>query len=121
MDLEKWIRERMNDIQIGGDKYYWDMYRDFPEDMKGTSAQRLWKYDKDYKGFHPHYEFTYGSEYGALIILHELRKFLVSTKTSEENNKYCVGWIPNEDKTFDSDIVTDETYDAFSEIEKETE
>lgn len=53
------IEELILDIQTGGDKQWWKLYREFPETMKGECAKPLWG----------HMDFTYGAEYGALVIL----------------------------------------------------
>ena len=71
------IQELIDDIQTGGDKYFWDLYRDFPENMKGYIAKKFWdRHGLDGSEMittHPHEAFTYGAEYGALIILNHFR------------------------------------------------
>ena len=72
------IKELMEDIQTGGDKYFWDLYSLFPENMKGTIAKKFWDHggldNSEMLTTHPHDAFTYGAEYGALIILNHLLK-----------------------------------------------
>ena len=58
---EKEIGALISDIQGGGDEI-WIMKRAFPDDMKGAIAKMVWNDST----------FTYGIEYGALIILNHL-------------------------------------------------
>ncbi len=60
MDTAK-IKELINDIQNGGEKLHELMER-FPDDMKGSMAKQYWNEDL----------FTYGMEYGALLVLNHL-------------------------------------------------
>ena len=67
------IQELIDDIQSGGDKFFWDLYHSFSEDMKGENAKKFWTRQglegSEMITTHPHHAFTYGAEYGALIIL----------------------------------------------------
>ncbi len=67
------IEELILDIQTGGDKQWWKLYREFPETMKGECAKPLWS-DTN---------FSYGAEYGALVIL----LYLSSSTPKKEENK----------------------------------
>ena len=55
------IKEFISDIQGGGDRI-WLMRNAFPDDMKGSMAKQFWDDPT----------FTYGIEYGALIILYHI-------------------------------------------------
>ena len=60
---KKEIKALIDDITSGGDKLG-VMTRDFPDSMKGKIAKSIWDDDK----------FSYGREYGALIILNYFLK-----------------------------------------------
>ena len=64
------IKALIEDIQTGGDRI-WEMSNNFPDSMKGTIAKNLWSDST----------FTYGIEYGALIVLNHLLEEVQSSNT----------------------------------------
>ena len=85
MELTKWINVVTDAITSPeNNRFWWDMYGDFPDDSKGELAKKFWTRENlegsEMMTAHPSDAFSYGAEYGALIILHELEKIIVSTK-----------------------------------------
>jgi len=70
--LREWVNDTIEDIQQGGNRI-WKMSAKFPDSMKGSIAKRMWHDDT----------FSYGIEYGALIILQHLHDFSEFIEYSE--------------------------------------